>query len=219
MSKQLPLPGFDPVPETEEEARERLRAEESAFQRICERFINQEVLCHVGTLVSAVMEADEDMECPFRVIQMPSVPDDRIQALEDMESDFGSYHLESVIDDQPWGNNVFLTENGLDSDKVVEFCSSHPCIAEDPDFADCVEAIWDAVHRENFQPEVYEYWAVSSWLHGLLSREDCQTYQHGYTYIWGRETTGQAIMMDGVIRRIIRTLLDEGCIDRYREGL
>lgn len=55
--------------------------------------------------------------------------------------------------------------------------------------------------------ELYEWWAVSSWLadhletHGHVVNRDC----YGLI-VWGRPTTGQAIKLDGVIVEITRAL-------------
>ena len=54
-------------------------------------------------------------------------------------------------------------------------------------------------------PEIYEYWAVSDWLARKLEGYgeiviDC------YPTIWGRCTTGQAILLDSVIVKIVKDL-------------
>lgn len=49
--------------------------------------------------------------------------------------------------------------------------------------------------------EVYEWWAVSEYLAGLLTQISEVTWHGPDCYIWGRCTTGQAIHSDGVIQR------------------
>lgn len=55
--------------------------------------------------------------------------------------------------------------------------------------------------------EVYEWWAVSSWLADRLAEHDEVLHRDLYGLIvWGRCTTGQAILLDGVIVAITREL-------------
>ena len=56
-----------------------------------------------------------------------------------------------------------------------------------------------------YQPqEIYEYWAVASWLAEDLEKAGepiCHDF-HGLN-VWGRCTTGQAMLLDGVIRELV----------------
>lgn len=54
--------------------------------------------------------------------------------------------------------------------------------------------------------EPYEYWAVSSFLALKLREQGHQVVDYGYLNIWGRPTTGQAILLDGVISNICRDM-------------
>lgn len=52
--------------------------------------------------------------------------------------------------------------------------------------------------------DVYEYWAVSSWLaHKLEVQGEIVENDFYGLCVWGRTTTGQAISMDYVIREIL----------------
>lgn len=66
---------------------------------------------------------------------------------------------------------------------------------------------WEVAKDEYQEPEVYEYWAVSDWLRRKLEDHGEVTID-SYPSIWGRATTGQAIALDGVMRRIAGDLLD-----------
>jgi hypothetical protein len=67
------------------------------------------------------------------------------------------------------------------------------------------EACKESVEPELEPKEIYEYWAVSSWLARKLAEagEAVHTDVCGHN-IWGRCTTGQAISMDHVIREMVR---------------
>jgi len=51
-------------------------------------------------------------------------------------------------------------------------------------------------------PEVYEYWAVSQWLANKLEEKGEVIFEMLDFIVWGRQCTGQAIIMDGVIEEI-----------------
>jgi hypothetical protein len=52
------------------------------------------------------------------------------------------------------------------------------------------------------EPEVYEFWAVDEWLYDKLTEKGEITFEYLDFYIWGRQTTGQAIYLDEVIQEI-----------------
>ena len=51
-------------------------------------------------------------------------------------------------------------------------------------------------------PEVYEFWAISDWLADRLKEEGEVIFEMLDFNVWGRQTTGQAIMLDNVIQKI-----------------
>ncbi len=61
---------------------------------------------------------------------------------------------------------------------------------------------------EGNMPEVFEYWAVTSWFAEKLKARGELVVEFFNLDIWGRQTTGQAISLDGVIDDIARELLD-----------
>ena len=50
--------------------------------------------------------------------------------------------------------------------------------------------------------EIYEWWIVSSHLYNKLKENGEPVLEWGNNYYWGRTTTGQTILLDGVISRI-----------------
>lgn len=64
--------------------------------------------------------------------------------------------------------------------------------------------------RENAdQREVYEWWAISPWLAAKLKGREEIVIDLGQLDVWGRQTTGQAIKMDGDIQAITLELLKQ----------
>lgn len=51
-------------------------------------------------------------------------------------------------------------------------------------------------------PEIYEYWLVSPWLGAKLKDHGEVVLERYGAWVWGRQCTGQAILLDGVISRI-----------------
>lgn len=54
--------------------------------------------------------------------------------------------------------------------------------------------------------EIYEYWIVTEWFFNKLKQQNEPVIEWENLYIWGRTTTGQAILLDGVIDEIRKTL-------------
>lgn len=80
-----------------------------------------------------------------------------------------------------------------------EYCYGCPHCAHEFDDADSETA------------EVYEWWAVTEWLADRLREQGEVLYESGDAWIWGRQTTGQAILLDGVVQTIAQaTWGDEG---------
>ena len=80
----------------------------------------------------------------------------------------------------------------------------------DTDGEDFSEELYEAMRDERAEleslesepQEIFEWWAVSSFLFDKLKENGYCVVDAGSCYIWGRTTTGQAILLDGVITRI-----------------
>jgi len=98
------------------------------------------------------------------------------------------------------GREVFYCVSGL---------ISHLCQTE-PDseylFDICSQPTKDAEYEDEYD-EALEHWIVSDWLAGKLeSAGEMVSYDiHGLT-VWGRQCSGQAISIDGVICGIYNRL-------------
>ena len=53
-------------------------------------------------------------------------------------------------------------------------------------------------------PEIYEYWAVSKWLGDRLKEQGEIIFEMLDFNVWGRQCTGQAILLDNVIQEIAK---------------
>lgn len=50
--------------------------------------------------------------------------------------------------------------------------------------------------------EIYEYWIVSPWFGERLRNHGCVVLERWGGWIWGRQATGQAILLDNVVSEI-----------------
>ena len=83
-----------------------------------------------------------------------------------------------------------LIENEQDEDKITD-----------------IQAEIDELNDLESEPaEIYEWWIVTGWLAGKLEQQGQCVLEYGNLHFWGRQTTGQAILLDGVISRICEGL-------------
>lgn len=54
--------------------------------------------------------------------------------------------------------------------------------------------------------EILEHWSVSEYLHDAIIKHGGCAGEINNTYIWGRESSGQAILLDGIISRICQEM-------------
>ena len=61
----------------------------------------------------------------------------------------------------------------------------------------------EELESEQEEPqEIYEWWSVTNWFADKLKAKGQCIVSDGYNSYWGRCTTGQAILLDGVISEI-----------------
>ncbi len=121
------------------------------------------------------------------ILQKSSEDDNAPISYDDLENETPDFYgmtkkeLKSILRDEcGWASEDL---KGMDHDDLVSAC------------------------QDNYETgEVYEYWAVSDWLYGKL-KDRGQIVIDAYPQIWGRQTTGQAIVLDGVIRSIAKDIL------------
>jgi len=106
-------------------------------------------------------------------------------------------------DPDPWAMSTDeLAElvEGLDEQKTVTVEDIADLITDET--IDGIDAWRDAI-RDNAEPaEIFEWWLVSDWLAERLSEKGQPTLEYSGNHWWGRCTTGQAILLDGVIQEI-----------------
>lgn len=166
-------------------------------QRIKGEFIAKHVYCNLGSMVEELILAHHhnsdigfelyDYLTPFTYFEGEQIneeqKDEKIQRIETIIDNFWEFN--DVYNDIPEGVSKETFEHLQRKTQKLEE------IKDELNDLECDE-----------YPEVYEYWGVSNWL-GEKLRELGEVVIDEYnTTIWGRTTTGQAILLDYVISQV-----------------
>jgi hypothetical protein len=166
-----------------------LNTNSSTNQDIKSKFVEREVYCNVNSLVEYCLNKGfEDSESPINF--------DELENYYSYPEYFGTYakfeggseeerdaEIERLRDIQ----EGFDTDEPSDKDKVYEAIR---------------DEIAELENLESEPQEVFEWWAVSEYLYRKLKESGEVVCDCGSCYVWGRTTTGQAILLDGVISEI-----------------
>lgn len=159
---------------------------EIALQRRAARLVSQEVQCCMSSLVATLAKAQGSR---WRVLEEEEIYGLTCQAFE-LAAHVLDY--ESAAREAGW---TWVADDERFASSAGEF------------FAPMAGCDWQRLGDEHdIEPqylEVYEHWAVSTWLAEKLTAkgERVDTDFAGLN-VWARTTTGQAISMDSVIEAI-----------------
>lgn len=155
----------------------------SINQDICRKLVNREVSACVSMLVS---------ELAGKAELFPEYADDLYSAYT------GDPDYEQAARDAGWveaeendstGNNFYREVAGETEDSFAD------------DWRELCEE--QGIDADDYRREIYEHWIVSDWFATKLESKGERILRDffGLT-VWGRSTTGQAILLDSVIREI-----------------
>lgn len=152
-------------------------------QRIKEKFIEREVYCCVTNMVEYILKKSyEDPDAPFSYEDLENLYPDHSDEIDKLEQK--KEELEDKIDDE--GEKDYP-----DYEKIEELRQQVSKIEEK------IEQLEQEQEEIN---EPYEWWIVSDFLLNKLREHGEVVIEH--ENIWGRCTTGQAILLDSVISEI-----------------
>jgi hypothetical protein len=165
------------------------RGNDGKNQDIKGKFVQREIYCNVGSLVEyCLSKGYEDSESPVSL---------------DSISNYYSY--------PEYRGEYANFEGGTDEkrqteiERLKELATGDEEVTAQIDFNDLgiLEGeIEDLENLETEPQEIFEWWAVSSWLAEKLEAMGYCTVDTGSCHVWGRTTTGQAILLDYAITRI-----------------
>lgn len=164
-------------------------------QQIKSEFVQREVYCNVNSLVEyCLKQGYEDRESPVNYddienlyyLDRENIINDILRDFDKKKDDFISFLNTADLSNKKIKTKKNIEDylNSLDDDELKIFCEEFGYSCEEE------------------MTEVYEWWAVSGYLYKQLKERKETVCDAGSCYIWGRATTGQAILLDGVISRI-----------------
>ena len=118
-----------------------------------------------------------------------------------------SYEMESVLRASANGNND--KEYPLPTYDDIENLYEYRCpecgegYATEEEAKDCCKSDKEP---ESEPQEIFEWWIVNEFLYKKLQARNHPVLEWGNNYYWGRCTTGQAILLDGVISNICKEM-------------
>lgn len=159
-------------------------------QDIKGKFVSREVYCNVNSLVEYCLN----------------------KGFEDSDSPINFDELENYYSYPEYSGTYAEFEGGTEEEKDAEierlkelqndFDTDEPDEEKEKIYDIIRDEIEELENLENEPQEVFEWWAVSEYLYRKLKSKGCVVCDCGSCYVWGRTTTGQAILLDGVISEI-----------------
>lgn len=117
------------------------------------------------------------------------------------------YIREDKCDD--WNNSekvakVFVDDTGNEPANIVHYSVDERVTSEGDEWNedDAVDALREQIKDNAESAEVFEWWRVSEWMGKKLAKVGECVLDNAYGCWWGRCTTGQWAMMDGVIQKV-----------------
>ncbi|MDA3780320.1 MAG: hypothetical protein PF487_08925 [Bacteroidales bacterium] len=140
---------------------------------------------------------------------------DKVQALIDAQK----FDLFEYMTPRAYYNNEECTQEEIDliineknieldqlNDKILEITS----VEEEADLEEMISQLEEDIEElgdlDFDDPEPLEYWIVSPFLAEKLKDRGQVIIDEYMSPIWGRESSGQAILLDGVIVDIVKSL-------------
>jgi hypothetical protein len=171
------------------------RGNDGKNQSIKQEFVRREIYCNVGSLVEFILTASNEVaNSPFTIDDLENYYAMNVDNAIDSALDYYDSNEEEMAEyaNDPDTFNRRVKTRGdfevflrsLEEDELKELCDNF------------------SIGYETEPQEVFEWWAVSSFMYEDLKRMGYVVCDAGSCYIWGRTTTGQAILLDYVITKI-----------------
>ena len=199
-------------------------ANESAFQRACSFWVER----NIGECVSSLMypigqnldRCAEIFDFDYDEALGWFQKDDYSEVVDNFIDDADLDDLETIADMVgDWGDVVdevigvseeeFEEETGVEYGQHLEAnirqlrTKVRALITNDSEYVE----IGQHLNLDSDYSEIYEYWVLpEGWTAQDLIDEGQVVFEFAGLRIWGRQTTGQSISIDGVIRRIVKAL-------------
>ena len=187
----------------------------SENQEIVGKFVNREINCCLTAMVEELISCEkidiwEYLE-PYAIIDGEELTQSEAEELKEKYENFSN----ALTDRTAEIHDTYLLNEELmygmyendyseyvDELKISDIHKKQ--LKTCKKFYDKYEKIIDEIESADFDkyPEIFEYWSVSDWFAEKLKAKGqiiIEDYGHS---IWGRQTTGQAILLDYVVCNI-----------------
>jgi len=185
-------------------------------QEIKGKFVGREVYANVGTLVEYILQKSyEDNNTPFGMDDLTNYYLDNSGKIEELQEkiDIIQEELDELEDKKE--EEIEESQDLLDDEQISQFTHDANLINIDEKYSklhadlekeieDLEEEIRELEQEQEEPQEPYEWWMVSGWLCQKLKEKGQVVLED--ENIWGRCTSGQAILLDSVISEICHDL-------------
>ena len=182
---------------------------------LAEQYLEREVHCNQSSLIESLISEERD---GFTIDDINGLyrdfSDSTVEECREYLRDIGGREP----DENPWKMNrdelaELLGDAGIEvyESESVETLLAAVIANIDDGTIDGLDEWRDAASEcasDNPQ-EVYQWFAVSEWLHGELAESGQPTIDNEYGYWWGRTCCGQSIIMDGTLQEIALRILSK----------
>ena len=203
--------------------KEQIINDETLFQRACEKFVERNVIYCVSSLM---YDIGQNLEASAKIFgfdydeaigwfqrddwEEPVVWFIRKDATKDELEEIAGDNWLSILDSLKVPDDVDELEDWFEGEPVALDSLREEVIASIPDF----EEVGRNCNLEPIINEVYEHWLVENHFWNKLEACGEVVFEFAGLQVWGRQTTGQSVSIDGVIRRMVRELPEDHWIFR-----
>lgn len=156
-------------------------------QSIKRKLVEREVLCQINSEVEFILTITQDTHVHDAPYSWDDVTNLYLADIDEMK-EFINDNLDGQETEELYER--FLDE--FEDDETIDLEKIEPS-----DLQDYLQENHDFEPRHK---EIYEWWKVSSWFAEKLTQQGECIIEHAN--IWGRQTSGQAILLDHVISKI-----------------
>lgn len=158
----------------------------ASIDQIAENIVRNDVHANISGLIGELLQQDHYVDDLMEVIVQRDYVEPALEHLDNIEADDTDIEIARDLTDYYETNAVRI---------AIEY---------DPGLA---EEFCDMAGIEPHEHEALEHWIISDYLADHLEHQGESVIRDFYGLtIWGRTTSGQAIDMDGVIRRIAENI-------------
>lgn len=198
--------------------------DESAFQSACDRYVQANIVCCISSLMcdigrnleasSDIFNFDYDESCGW--FSRPDYETAADNFVENADLD----DLETIAEQHGYWSDVidetrlqFGFDGESEEEEFEEWVETEPVkdsirerVYKLVTDQEAYEWVCNEFSLDYDYDDVYEHWAVDRWFAQELQSRGHLVFEFSNFLVWGRQTTGQSISLDGVVRDIVKNM-------------